>query len=964
MPANTDDPRVTDAGASREQPVPLPGGTVTFLFTDIEGSTRRWEHSPAAMRAAVDRHFALLRAAIAAHGGHIFRTEGDGLCAAFATAPPALAAALAAQVALHTKPWPAGDALRVRMALHTGAAEVQDGDYVGACLNRMGRLHKLGHGCQTLLSRTTCDLVREALPAGAGLRDLGEHRLRDLAEPEQVFQLLHPELPADFPPLKSVDVPRHNLPVQLTSFVGRERELADVQQVVSSVRLLTLTGAGGVGKTRLALQVAAALVDQFPDGVWLVDLAPLADPGLVAQTVASVLRVREEPGRPLEATLADTLRPRQLLLLLDNCEHLVAACGQLADALLRVCPEVRLLATSREALGIAGETTWRVPPLALPPPECRPPAGHLAGFEAVRLFLDRARAVRPDFGLTDENAAAVAQVCRRLDGIPLALELAAARVPVLTPEQIAARLDDCFRLLTGGSRTVLPRQQTLRALVDWSYDLLSEWEQALFRRLAAFAGGWTLEAAEAVCAGEIIASDEILELLAHLVSKSLVVADEQGGARRYRLLQTIRQYAAERLRAAGEAAAVRGRHRDWFLAQAEQAEAALWGPGQAAWLERLEVEHDNLRAALEWSRAADDGEAMLRLAGALARFWDVRGYLSEGRGWLEAALGAAPTTRTVARARALSRAGYLAVVQGDLAAARARLEEGLVLGRDLGDEDSIGATLLVMGLVAQAQRDHDRAAGLFEESLSMSRRARHPPGVYTSLYLLASTAQSRGDFQQARALHEESLRLKREQGDAWSIAVSLFSLGTLARMQDDHARAWALYRESLALREELRDRDGIAACLRGLACLAGRRGEAERAARLFGAAEALWQAVGLVRPRDAGEERLLAETRSRLGEPAFAAAWGAGRAMSLEQAVEYALAGGEPAAAGAGAAVGEMPRPRPPDAAGAGGGSACRAWLHHPPHLQRAGNQPEEWDTRSRSVLGSGASGRPVDPGG
>ena len=683
----------------------LPTGTVTFLFTDIEGSTRRWEERPAAMRAAVDRHFALLRVAVGAHGGHVFRLQGDGLCAAFATAPQALEAALAAQLALYQEHWPDVDALRVRMALHTGAAEVQDGDYVGACLNRMGRLSGIGHGGQTLLSRTTYELVREALPARASLRDLGEHRLRDLSAPEQVFQLLHPELPSEFPPLKSLDTPHHNLPVQLTSFVGRERELAAVQQLLLVERLVTLTGAGGIGKTRLALQAAADLVDQFPDGVWLVDLAPLADPMLVPQAIATAVGVREQPEHPLLQTLEDFLRSRHLLLVLDNCEHLVAACAALADRLLRACPRLRILATSREPLGIAGETAWRVPPLTSPDPEHLPSLASLAQYEAVRLLLDRADLAAPSLALTQRNAAAVAQVCQQLDGLPLALELAAARVKVLSFEQLAARLGDRFRLLTGGSRSALPRQQTLRALVDWSYDLLTAPEQVLFRRLAVFAGGCTLEATEAVCAGDGIEPGEVLEHLARLVDKSLVVAEPSAaGEVRYRLPETIRQYSSDKLAQAGEGATLRGRHRDWCLALAERTGQEVLDPQRLMSLER---EYDNLRSALRWSVDSGEAEAGLRLATSLCDFWQVRGYSSEGCAWLAELLALpAAATATTARARALEWAGRLAYLQGD----------------DL-DRQRIVMSLLALGHAALRRRDALRARLLFNESLGLARDA-------------------------------------------------------------------------------------------------------------------------------------------------------------------------------------------------------------------------------------------------
>jgi class 3 adenylate cyclase len=481
----------------------LPTGTITFLFTDIEGSTRLWEQYPAAMEAALARHDALAEAVIEQHEGRLVkhRGEGDSLFAVFARAVDAVAAAVALQQALAAEPWPAEAAPRVRMSLHTGDAAFREGDYFGAAVNRCARLRAVAHGGQLLLSSATQELIRDALPDEVSLRDLGEHRLRDLARPERIFQLLHPDLPSDFPPLTSLNSLPHNLPQQVTSFIGREKEMAEVRRLLATTRLLTLTGSGGTGKTRVSLQVAADLLEGGGDGVWLVELAPLADPGLVPQAVATALGIREEPGKPLSQSLVDFLKPKRLLLLLDNCEHLLSACAELAELILRSCPGVQILATSREGLNIPGETTYRLPSLTLPDPrQPTPTAESLSQYEAVRLFIDRATAAVPSFAVTNQNAPAVAQLCVRLDGIPLAIELAAARVKAMSVEQINGRIADMFRLLTGGSRTALPRQQTLRAAIDWSYDLLSEKEKILLRRLSVFAGGWTLEAAEQVCA--------------------------------------------------------------------------------------------------------------------------------------------------------------------------------------------------------------------------------------------------------------------------------------------------------------------------------------------------------------------------------------------------------------------------------------------------------------------------------
>ena len=521
-------------------------GAVTFLFTDIEGSTRMWERLPEAMKPALARHDAILREAVATHGWRIVKTTGDGCHAAFASAADAIAAAADAQHALGAEAWESihPETIRVRMGVYTGEAEARDGDYYGPALNRAARLMSVGHGGQILISAVTAELARDRLPTGLSLRDLGEHRLKDLVRPERIFQLAGAGLRVDFAPLKSLDLIPNNLPAQLTSFVGREAEIAEARRLLSATRLLTFTGSGGTGKTRLSLQVAAEALADFADGVWLVELAPLADPDRVAAAVAAVFDLRDQPGRTMLEQLQDYLRARQVLLILDNCEHLIAASARVADALVRACPKVKVLASSREALGLAGERIFHVPSLGVPEPKAIVDA--IARSEAVQLFVERATAAQPRFSLNAQNASAIGDICRRLDGIPLAIELAAARIRLFAPEQIAARLNDRFKLLTGGSRTALPRQQTLRALIDWSYDLLPDPEKALLRRLAVFAGGWTFEAAEAVCD-----SDDLLDALGHLVDKSLVAVDDCVGEARYVLLETVRQYAREKLFDAG-----------------------------------------------------------------------------------------------------------------------------------------------------------------------------------------------------------------------------------------------------------------------------------------------------------------------------------------------------------------------------------------------------------------------------
>jgi predicted ATPase/class 3 adenylate cyclase len=619
----------------------LPSGTVTFLFTDIEGSTKLAHEHRDLWEGLQARHHSILRSAMEAHSGHVFQIVGDAFCVAFDTAADALAAALEAQRGLHAEDW-GKTSIKVRMGINTGAAQAGSnadgsGGYTGySTLARTQRVMSTAYGGQILLSNTSSDLLTGELPAAVTLRDMKQHRLKGLANPEHLWQAVVQDLARDFPPLQSLNSIPTNLPIQLTSFIGREKELAEIKQLVEKNRLVTLTGSGGVGKTRHSLQAAAELLEAFADGVWLIELASVSDPALVLQSVTSPLGLREDQGRPLLAALQDYLQAKSMLLLLDSCEHLLDACAQLADALLRTCPSLKILVSSREPLGIAGEVAYRVPSLALPDTRHLPSLESLSQYDSVRLFIERALAVKSDFVVSNENAPAVAQVCSMLDGIPLAIELAAARIKGLSVEQISQRLDDRFRLLTGGSRTALPRHQTLRAMIEWSYDLLSEAERAVLRRLAVFVGDWTLEGAEAVCAEPvvpdasapatraIIQTPEVMDLLLRLVDKSLIVPQEQGGQTRYRMLETIRQFAGEKLSDSREEAPLRARHLDFFLAFAEQAEPRLRGAEPLIWLNQLGAEYDNLRAALAWARDSGGAQPALRLAKATEQLADVR----------------------------------------------------------------------------------------------------------------------------------------------------------------------------------------------------------------------------------------------------------------------------------------------------------------------------------------------------
>jgi len=825
----------------------LPSGTLTFLFTDVEGSTRLWEQHPVQMSLDMARHDVLIESCVAQHNGVIVRPrgEGDSRFAVFPEAVDAIAAASAIQHSFSIEAWSIPAPLRVRIALHTGEADLRDGDYYGQAVNRCAKLRNAAYGGQTLISQATYHLVRQALPDGVSLRDLGEHHLKDLQQPERLYQLIIAGTSSDFPPLKMLESLHTNLPAALTSFIGREKEIVEVKQLLADGRLLTITGSGGAGKTRLALQVARDLLNYYPDGVWLVELAPLTNPALVPQFVAEGLSIREEKDRPLDVSLIEHLRSRTALLVLDNCEHLVQDVARLVERILRSAPDLCILATSREALGLPGETTWRIPSLSTPDLRDTVVPEKLVAYEAVKLFVERAVSVKPDFTITQQNGPSVAKICARLDGIPLAIELAAARVRVLSVEEIAARLDDRFRLLIGGSRTALPRQQTLRALINWSYELLSEAERTMLRRLSVFVGGWTLQAAEQVCSGGSIEEWEVLDLLTRLIDKSLVVAETEAGSERYRFLETIRQFAGENLRESGEADELAHKHAMYFLGVAEESYGELWGPKQGLWLERLEAEHENLRTALEWAMQAHGREEfLLRMAGSLWRFWEIHGYIREGRSWLESALVSYPDAPPGLIANGLRGAGSLARQQGDYTQASEMHERSLALFRQLDDKFGIARELESLGQVSHYQGNYSQAVELHTEALALRYEIGDQEGIAMSLAQLATIALDRGQYPHARDLLEESLKLNRLLGNRLHIALSLNDLGVAAYLLCEYGRAHLLFEEALSLYQELKDKLGISDVLLNLGNLAKDQGYFRRALQLYGECLELKEGLG------------------------------------------------------------------------------------------------------------------------
>ena len=754
----------------------LPSGTVTFLFTDIESSTKLAREYFEIWESLRSRHHQILREAIESNNGFIFQIIGDAFCAAFHTAGAALKAAVKAQQGLQGEAW--GECvIRVRMGIHTGEAERHDHEYKGyLTLSLVQRLMSAGHGGQILVSQASESLLRGKLPDGITFRDMGEHKFKDNPIFMRVFQVIAPNLQKDFPALRTVGAFPNNLPAQLTSFIGREKEVADVERLLANARLLTLLGPGGTGKTRLSLQVATEVLHSYPHGVWFIELAPVSDPSSVPATALAALSLPAEVHRPAIDMLCDYLQEKETLLILDNCEHLVEACAKMADRLLHAAPRLRILASSREALGIAGEVSYRVPSLRIPDVKQLPSLESLSQYEAVKLFIDRARAAQPSFNVTNENAPAVAQICHRLDGIPLALELAAAKVRTLNVDQIARRLDDRFRLLTGGSRTALERHQTLRAALDWSHNLLPVNEQVLFRRLSVFVNGWTLEAAESVCSNGSIHDEDILDLLEHLVNKSLVIAEEWHTETRYHMLETMRQYADEKLTQVGEKEALRDRHLEYFLHFAETAEPYLTRPEQLEWLDRLEADHDNLRIAIEWALSKESPEASLRIGAALGMFWNMRCYWKEGARWLERALAiplqTSISSEKIARARALYQAALLVHQMDDVDRMEAYAKASFALCQETGQRRDRAIARSYLALLAERRGDLKRARRLFEQNLTDFRELKDLYWEAETQFLMNAT---RGEQTQSGP-KEFLLELARKAGERILIAETLIEV--------------------------------------------------------------------------------------------------------------------------------------------------------------------------------------------
>jgi predicted ATPase/class 3 adenylate cyclase len=871
----------------------IPTGEITLLFTDIEGSTRLLQRLGDRYTDVLEEHQRLLRSAFERHRGHEFGTQGDAFFVAFQWAHDAVAAAVDCQRLLGAHPWGEDVSLLVRIGVHTGRPVRVPGDYVGLDVHRAARICSAAHGGQIVISRATADLLENDSLPDTDVVDLGEHRLKDLDHPEQIFQVRATGLQDGFPPLRSV-APPSNLPAQPTSLIGRDKEVMLIRSLLldEDVHLITLSGPGGTGKTRLALCVAGKALPDFSGGVFFVPLASLTDYGLVESSIADALHIEESASEPLIESIEKYLSTRRVLLVLDNFEHVLGA-APLLGRLLASCHGVKVIATSQTLLHVSGEHDFPVPPLSLPDPGRRHTAESVASSEAVTLFVERAQMAKPGFSLTDDNAPAIAEICDRVDGLPLAIELAAARSRVLSPHAILDRLSHRLKLLTGGPSDRPERQKTLRGAIDWSYNLLDPAEKEFLKAVSVFGGGFDLDAAEAIGTrgdGDV----EAIDLVESLTDKSLLRQNMSSDETRFWMLRTIREYAAELLEKEGPHDAYR-RHAELFLALAEAGSKELTGPNQSQWLARLETEHDNLRASLEWLLDERDpsGEKVkwaIRLVAALGRFWYVRGYFLEGSKWLETALARDEARESPHRLTALHVLGILMDQRRNHSRAFELFEEELEIARALGDEHRVAIALNSLGAAARAQGDRSLAKDLLHQSIALRRELGEFKETASSLTNLASVAMDDGNVAEARQLLEQSLSLDTEYGDDWGIAVNLGNLCTVALEEGNLREAHDLFERAIELFRMVGDTDGLAECLEKAVGLASELGETVAGARLGGAVEATRTSIGspIAAVDQFRFEQYLEKPRAELSPEEYEIAWQEGRQMSMEEALKYA----------------------------------------------------------------------------
>ena len=867
----------------------LPTGTVTFFFSDIEGSTRLIQQLGERYPDVLLAHHAIQREALAAYGGHELRTEGDSFFIVFGSALEACAGAAAVQKRLHEHAWPAGSQVRVRIGLHTGEARLVGNEYLGLDVHRAARVASAGHGGQVLVSETTRALVDHALPPGLTLKDLGTHRLKDLARPERLFQLTIDGLPGDFPPLKTLEATPNNLPTQLTSFIGRDDQVREAKQLLARSRLLTLTGPGGTGKTRLSLQIAAELLDQFSDGVYFVPLSAVHDAELVPSAIAQALSISTTGSRrPIDALL-DYLRDKRTLLVLDNFEQLLKA-APVTTQLLEGSAGLHVLVSSRTVLRVSGEQEFPVPPLAMPDLKALPPLAALSQFEAVRLFIERAVAVKPDFQATNENAPAIAGICERVDGLPLAIELAAARIKLFSPTALLSRLEKSFSALGSGLRDAPARQQTLRGAILWSYDMLDAGGQRLLTRFSVFARGGRLGQAESVCGPAEDVGGEVVDVLDQLADQSLLRRVPDVDEPRFLMLQTIRDFAVERLEESGEARLIRDRHLAAFIALAQEAQPQLFGPKRKEWLDRLEEDHDNFRAALECAVTTGNAQQAMRLSAAFWRFWQMRGHLHEGRRQMEHVLAMPGSSEFPGeRLAALEAAGGLAYWQADMPVAQRFYDECLELTRKMGDDRALANALYNAAFPRVINRTAiAEAKPMLDEALPLFRKIRDQTGEARVLWGIGNAQFFAKEYADALPVLEEAVALNRKLDDRFGLGWSIHTLGLVKFNLGDLERARACWHEAMHLFAAAGDVPGMVLQLDNLSALARYDGDFPRAGRLWAAASAHQVSSGT------GLGRLLREEEARTGREGLtddeaARVWAEGQAMSLEQAVAYAL---------------------------------------------------------------------------
>ncbi|MFZ1321063.1 MAG: tetratricopeptide repeat protein [Ignavibacteria bacterium] len=837
-----------------------PSGIVTFLFTDIEGSTMLSQEYPETIHSAIEKHHLIMHDAIESNNGFVFKTIGDAFYCAFESAEDAVNAAVIAQKNLANEKW--NDVvIKTRIGIHSGAAEWNGENYMGyITLARAARVMSASFGEQIIISNDTFELSKDNISSGISFRDLGERRLKDLIQPLRLYQIVVEGIRKEFPPLKTLDARPNNLPVQLSSFIGREEEMRQIKNILKEKRLLTLTGPGGTGKTRMSLQIAADIIDDFGNGVWFIELASLIEPELLPNAIMHVLGIKEQPKQKIEDTLTEYLQDKELLIILDNCEHIIIACAIISEKILQNSPKSKIIATSREALQCSGEQIHKTLSLETPDPKDKESPEQLTQYEAVRLFIERALSVNKNFRVNNENASALAEICHKLDGIPLAIELAAVRIKMLSVEKIHERLDDRFKLLTGGQRTALPRQQTLKALIDWSYDLLSDEERILWSRLSVFSGGWNLDAAEEICSDiTIINKEDILDLLSNLTDKSIVIFNQEN--HRYGMLESIKHYGHEKLLKSDEYKNILNRFLKFYMELSEAVSKNFRGSETAFWINIINCEYKNIEKGLIWSLDNNENETGARLVGAIAQYWFILGNLSEAMRWLEIVLKKQPEIMNFYFCRVNYFIGKFARLNGDFEKAKNFLKRSLLYWREVGNEQGITDTLNSLGVNEFDQGRFEQAAEYYEENLNIYRESENIKGIAVTLNNIGNVVSNLGDFTKANKLYEECLAIRRELKDELGIGITLNNLGVLAFEQGEYVKANELLKESMQIRLEIGDRNGVTISLLNLGHTAYNQGIYLEASNFY--------KESLKICKDMGDKALIADSLNNLGKVAL-----------------------------------------------------------------------------------------------